>query len=694
MADDIFSEPASDAQLRESDALDTAIAQARAELGAMMQAASAADMQGAQLGDYTLHEVMGVGRYAVPRRHGWLPLIEIIRNPGANIDFSLRDYPVFDSILSQHFDALQLSDPINDDYESWLPLRDNIAAVRNFLMQTYYTNTPPGMTPGKARESLAQIAAFVGDGLHNNRLLLGLVPNHDPRKPFISISEASRTGGRGAQYLYEKILEMQRQSNWMRPFAPIVAMFGGKPTHDWMLPGPYATPFNALYYRDELNAAASPQAQMQAALQRLDQLQARRAQLRQSAALTMQAVDLDAIGNHLLFTADHLSGIASMAEPTRREAVDIAKDILRKLKISIGNLNILEGLRLKPSDDLAALGAIKGVVLVYERLLAWGRGIDPSIMQHPSIMAATQAIGQLGYLAKARGDARGAGRRQFGSGRQDRGAAQAQSRSISRVASEPQFGGLLDRVERGIDTVLNRIQEINGPGAMVGHLPSKDLGSYMSGAPIAGQAMTLSADGARDARRPQRRDPRDAGPRQSARRRSASRRRAPRAPSSRATRHARHRARRPGGRRLQQARATQQRSTSAAATSNPALNQPGMLTAAQRSALAQRAAMQHVHEEEEEQQHLDRSLMMQFRKAMSLNTATGQLVQTGRGTIDAMARANAQPKIAAAAQNANNQQFVQKEAAIHTGELRRKMPSASRARPRLRRQNKGSRGIF
>jgi hypothetical protein len=495
---DDFNVTPGDQLLREAAALEAAIEQARIELDAMTQAASAADAAALQTNaDYSLHEVAGVGRYVVARYSGWRALLRIIDDPTPNINFSLKDYPAFDKVIGERFNSPYMLDPLDDHYESYKSLRDNIAAVRNFLMETYYADTPGGMTPGKAKKALAEIANFVGDGLYNNWTSLGFIPHHTAGKPHIDLARARAKGGEGAQYIYEKILEHQRHSNWMKPFAAVAALFGGKPAPDWMLPPASATGFTNMIEGDLLpNAISSAptSAEIEAALARVGQLEAERTDLRGRMEIDTFSGDLDAIADHLLFTATHMANVATLSEPVRRDAIEIAKDILRKLKISLGDLNIMDGLKLKPTDDLSTLGAIKGVAMVYERLLAWGRGIDPSIMEHPSIIAATQAIGQLGYLAKleALRMARAAGNTVMADNLAD------QLRRIPpayAAATDATFGGLLDKVENGINTVLHRTQNIAGPGAKVGHSPGNELGSFMSGTPLAGMAMQTTAGG-------------------------------------------------------------------------------------------------------------------------------------------------------------------------------------------------------
>lgn len=481
------------------EAIEVALAQARRELGAMTQAASAAEQHNENAtAEYSLHDVEGMGRYAIVRRTGWRPLLHVISDRKANIDFSANVYPNFDGVIGQHFKSPYLLDPLHDKFGSYHHLRENIAAVRNFLMETYYVDTPPGMTPEKAKRSLGEIATFVGKGLNNNYLFFGVIPNHHPNEPFISINEASRTGGAGAQYLYEKILEMHRQSNWVRPFSAIVALFGGKPAQDWMLPPAEKTEFTALFETDIAPpgaAAAIPGvAAIQAEMAHINQLEAARQQLRDSRQMLTLSADLDAIGNHLLYTATNMQKVHQLSEPVQREAIDIARDILRKLKIAIGSINIMDGLKLRPTDDLATFGGLKGVALVYERMVAYARAVDPGVLQHPSVIAATQAIGQMGYLAKVEAVRMV---RMGGHGR----LAQSMTNQLGRVhaayasTSEATMGELVDKVEQGMNTLLSRVQTISGPGIKVGAAATNDVG--IAASPTAGLAMQASATGQR-----------------------------------------------------------------------------------------------------------------------------------------------------------------------------------------------------
>lgn len=492
-----FTTPSSDLYAEEEAALATAHAQAVAELNRLREQASIDDKMKGENPDYSLHEAKDIGQYVIPRRTGWKALLKIIHDPVPNIDFSANIYPAFDGILGDHFQSPYLLDPLDDHYESYEDLRDNLAAVRNFLLQTYYANTPDGMSPEKAKTALAEIAGFVGDGLYNNWLFLGLVPNHNPSKPFIDLSRAREGGGKGAQYIYEKILEYQRHSSWLRPFEKLTELFGGKVHPDWKLP-----PANQTHFRDfafkTIKEDMSPE-QMAAmaianAQNRATAIEDRLSSIRDARALSTTATDLDAIGNHLLYTAQHMEeGVAHLSEPVRVNAVEIARDILRKLKLSIGGAATLDGLNMKPTDDMATLGAIKGVATVYERLLAWARSNnDAGILQHPSVIAATRAIGQLGLLAKLEGlrMAELAGNTALSTALREQIKRVPEAFKTTRGTT---FGDLFDAIESGMNTILYRTQQVSVTGAKVGFSRENTLGQNLSSAPTAGIANQVNA---------------------------------------------------------------------------------------------------------------------------------------------------------------------------------------------------------
>ena len=194
------------------------------------------------------------------------------------------------------------------------------------------------------------------------------------------------------------------------------------------------------------------------------------------------AHDLNSLGDQLAHSASNMQNVTQLSEPVRRDAIEIAKDILRKLRVGFGDIDIKKGLNLPPKEDLSSVGALKGVAMIYERMVGYARMVDASIMQHPNVIAGVQSIGQLGYLAKmeALRLAKVAG---------NTGLATTIGEQLGNMPEayrpEPgtKLGQLLDRIEAGMNTMLSRVQTISGPSAQIGHTQDS---RNISHAPTAG----------------------------------------------------------------------------------------------------------------------------------------------------------------------------------------------------------------
>lgn len=509
VTDPNFHEPSSDIYTEDERRLNEDYAAAIAEYNQLMERLAPRQGNKSPFDHFEMYEAPGVGNYVIMKKPGWKELADLIgydyQKHGdydsikakatifANIDFSANVYPAFDGILGDHFQSPYLLDPLDDKYESYKNLRDNIAAVRNFLLQSYFANPPEGLTAEKAREKLAEIAGFVGDGLYNNWLLGGVLPYHNPNKPFIDLTEARKPNGKGAQYIYEKILEHQKHSSWLRPFDAVKELFGGKAHPDWQLPGADATHFRDVVFKT-VGTVMGDAAALEAARSRIAAIESQLGGIRDARALSTTSADLDAIGNHLLYTAEHMEqGVAHLDKPVRERAVDIARDILNKLKLSLGGKPTMDGLGMKPSEDMATLGAIKGVATVFEKLLAWARSNnDAAIFQHPSVQAATRAIGEMGVLAKleALRMAEAAGNHvMVGRIREQL----ARIPEVFKPAPGTRFSDLFEAIESGLNTILYRTQEVSVTGAKVGFSRENTLGQNLSNAPTAGIANQVSA---------------------------------------------------------------------------------------------------------------------------------------------------------------------------------------------------------
>lgn len=439
-----------------------------------------------------------MGDYVVPPILSWETLYAAVMNPElGDIDYSIKKYPHFDGVVDQFFNSDEFVNPLNAKYEKWKNLRENIACVRNYLLIHYFEQNPNQIGEHQAEAMLEDIAVFIGKGCYNNFRFLGLIPNHNPMEAFIDIEKASLEGGEGARYIYERILARNRHNTWLKPFDAVVKFFSGSVTTDWQLPDVYDTPFHPGYSKiatdDTITEAMIDEAMADADRLRGLLSDAYKARDEQT-YMRNRAVDLDALGNHMLYSAASAHHINGLQEPVRRDAIEIAKDILNKLKISLGSMDIKEGLRLNPDDDVATVGALKGVMMVYEKMIANARSVDASILNHPAVISATQAFGQFGYLAKLEAY-------RMANMVGDSSYAQMLGDQLGRIpdyfaqTTHRNFGDLVARIETGMDVMLEKMQHISGPASFLSTDVRDTVGMSMS-TPTAGlQAQVAAAIG-------------------------------------------------------------------------------------------------------------------------------------------------------------------------------------------------------
>jgi hypothetical protein len=207
-----------------------------------------------------------------------------------------------------------------------------------------------------------------------------------------------------------------------------------------------------------------------------------------------QATRLDTLGDYLIEQAGKVGGVASLSAAIQREAIELAKEILDKLKVRFGEVNILSGLHCNEDDDVTAMGDMEEVLTTYDHLLAYAASMDTDILSHPAVMSATQAFGQVGYLCKEEAKRLAISARN--NKMADRIAAQ-----LSRIQNQfsglqdKRFSALTERIGRGITTIISRIQTIAGPSALVGHSIEQNISSFMTSTPTAGQARQSLASG-------------------------------------------------------------------------------------------------------------------------------------------------------------------------------------------------------
>lgn len=394
--------------------------------------------------------VPGIGHFIKPKQNIWAAHYALVKDPANQIDYSPAHYPYFDRVVSQYYHQDAFDDPEHRAYEKYRAMRDNIAAMRNFLLACYFPDGSGKKNDFQKSKELTQIAYALGDGLQNDKRWL--------MNPFTASIDRDRANipGYGAQYMYRAMRQKQFVHNLLWPImVPITAFRSGytgkKQEYHWLnLPPLSKTPFSDKALKaipangnghadDSISPADTPN-------------------LKDNTRTINDAVDSTTIGTAAT-SLPLLQDVESLEEGVKERSVAIAREILEKLRISIGNIAILDGLKVLPSDGESVLQRINEVLDIFEHYLAQARAFDPSILQDRAVMIASQAAGKLTYqgLRLSRQHAREQG---------DEATAKMLEGHMNRLPKEwaapqeKQFTQLLDQLELGLHRVEQRVENI------------------------------------------------------------------------------------------------------------------------------------------------------------------------------------------------------------------------------------------
>jgi hypothetical protein len=410
----------------------------------------------------------GVGRFIIPRENTWAAHRALVLDPALKLRYYAENYPYFDDIFHQRVNYTPIWDGKDSRYEGYGALRENVAILRNYIMSQYFADGSVDPNDLKKVKHMAQISEFLVAGVNNDRLFF------NPFAPSISVSKANLPGT-GVQYLYKKILARQRSYQWWYPILRPFYFIMGKTWKDWDLPPLDASPFS-----DEALRQPPPQRVTTSEHDIITPPGSIAKDSRDPRSNTQNAAALDALADDFNHSSEMLSGIETLQEPTRRESIDLAKDILNKLKLMMGASLIENGLTASDEHNKAILDVLKGVVKNYETMLHNLHGSDPHIMANPAVISATNAIGTLGYVAKL--EVLRAAEQTGNKGMAEKVRAQiAKMPDAWKQIQGKKFGQLFDALESGINTVLVRMQQVadrdSSNDQWLGFSNSKSLGN-------------------------------------------------------------------------------------------------------------------------------------------------------------------------------------------------------------------------
>ncbi len=100
------------------------------------------------------------------------------------------------------------------------------------------------------------------------------------------------------------------------------------------------------------------------------------------------------LSHRIRTTATKLTPIDKLEPPVRAEAIELAREILRKLRADFGDRSFAESMDLRPPEErLSVTERVAEMVDMYKNLLCEAAQISPGIIGDPRVRAANDAVG-------------------------------------------------------------------------------------------------------------------------------------------------------------------------------------------------------------------------------------------------------------------------------------------------------------
>lgn len=352
----------------------------------------------------------GLGKYMTPVENTLENNFRLVYDRSNELDFWAEQSPAFDGLVAQTFldPAFSMSNhPRYFDYE---PLRDNISTVRNYALQVVLNGVDArdSAQMKTAERKMEQMGREIGVALQRDSLF------KRPGSASLDVSDASEPGV-GAAKMYELLKSKQDKSGL---FAPIKQVFGYNYS-DWGLPEIDRSPFSqanveafcigdfnspdSRSHLEDIEAAKATQ-DSRAARREVDDMQTQQPNTTEIPDTPVEglsnAEQLAILGAGLAGTAKSLNRVENMAEPTKDRSVELAREILDNMRISLVDTSRDQWLEMPAEESLVQNEAIGSIATLYAQSYQAGIANDPSLQDNPTVQQSNLAVGKLAYMMK------------------------------------------------------------------------------------------------------------------------------------------------------------------------------------------------------------------------------------------------------------------------------------------------------
>lgn len=346
--------------------------------------------------------VNGLGKYMVPQEDTLENHYRLIFHRENELDFWPEQSPAFDGLVAQTYLDPAFSRSNHPRYFDMEPLRDNVAIVRNHLMHVVLNGvdvSDPKQLEA-AQRKLEQMGREIGVALQRDTIF------KRPGSASLSVAEASEPGV-GAAKLYELLVQKQ-ESNKVLHWLKKLFKFDYS---DWNLPPIEQTPFS----KANVEAFCLGEFAAQGSLRNKDPDSAESLETPTEEPLQQQAPAVDPMylaaqqfkisqlkefGARIAGSAYSLERVYRLPEPTKKEAVDLARDILEKMRMNQANPTGNQWIDRPAEEVMNEMSALSSIASIYADSYQSAIAVDSTLIDNSVLLQCNEALGKLSYLLK------------------------------------------------------------------------------------------------------------------------------------------------------------------------------------------------------------------------------------------------------------------------------------------------------
>lgn len=337
----------------------------------------------------------GVGKYMAPEENTLTNHYALVRDPSNELDFLPGDCPL-DTVSAYTFKDPAFSKPTHPHYLDYRPLRENIAVVRNVILQniTESADLSDPQQNSAAINTLDFMGLEIGEALQRGSRLSLRGDNLNPL-------EASQPGI-GAAEIYQLLYEKQESNKSLH----FVKKLFGKDYSQWNLPPIEDTIFNAANVEAFRNASATVPAPPAPAESPAKTAEPQAVRNPVAGFAPTQGLDsgrqLAVLGSTLAGTVMSLDRVRQLPKPVRDESIDLARKILENLRFSMGEAAPRDAWMQRPeSEVIEESNALVSVAGFYADVYNNAQAVSPEVTADETLQKANEALGKLAYLVKS-----------------------------------------------------------------------------------------------------------------------------------------------------------------------------------------------------------------------------------------------------------------------------------------------------